>query len=99
MSYFTDPPRLPVIDLAPFEIGNPWRDSVAAQLDWAAAEFGIFRVINHGIDPAVSESLLMLSRSYFGRRLTCERRSSADPAEELYFDAAFARDDLGALAA
>ncbi len=105
MSYFTDPPRLPVIDLAPFEIGNPWRDSVAAQLDWAAAEFGIFRVINHGIDPAVSDTLLTLTRSYFGRRMTCERRArspagpGSDAAEELYFDEAFARDDLGALAA
>lgn len=105
MSYFTDPPRLPVIDLAPFEIGNPWRDSVAAQLDWAAAEFGIFRVINHGIDSAVSESLLRLTRSYFGRRMTCERRArspegpGAGQAEELYFDEAFARDALGALSA
>lgn len=105
MSYFIDTPRLPVIDLALFEIGNPWRDSVAAQLDWAAAEFGIFRVINHGIDPAVSDSLLLLSRGFFGRRQACERRSGdapaaiADPAEELYFDADFARDDAHALAA
>ncbi len=58
MSPIADSPRLPVIDLSLFDAGDPWRDHVAAQVDWAASEFGLFYVIGHGIEPAVIDSLL-----------------------------------------
>lgn len=65
VTHFTDELRLPLIDLSLFDMGNPWRDQVAAQIDRAAAEFGFFRVINHGIDPGLIDSLLSLSRRLF----------------------------------
>jgi isopenicillin N synthase-like dioxygenase len=58
-------PRLPIIDLSPFDIGGSWRDHVAAQVDWAASEFGFFYVVGHGIEPAILDSLTRLSRSFF----------------------------------
>jgi isopenicillin N synthase-like dioxygenase len=67
-SSFRDPPRLPVIDLSLFELGDPWRDQVAAQIDWAASELGFFYVIGHGVEPSVIDSLLELSRSFFRLR-------------------------------
>ncbi|HWM67683.1 MAG TPA: 2-oxoglutarate and iron-dependent oxygenase domain-containing protein [Steroidobacteraceae bacterium] len=65
MASFSDPPRLPIIDLSLFELGEPWRDHVAAQVDWAASEFGFFYVIGHGVESGTIESLLQLSRSFF----------------------------------
>ncbi len=102
MTHFTDAPRLPVIDLSLFEVGNPWRDHVAAQIDWAAAEFGIFRVVNHGVEPSLIDSLMSLSRRYFARQIAAEHRlrasiaDLADCREELRFDADFTRDDAQA---
>ncbi len=89
MTHFTDAPRLPVIDLAPFEIGNPWREHVAAQIDWAAAEFGIFRIVNHGIEPGLSDCLVKLSRRLLARERTAGERAAfaalGDFAEQLGF--------------
>jgi isopenicillin N synthase-like dioxygenase len=65
MASFSDPPRLPIIDLALFELGDPWRDHVATQVDWAASEFGFFYVVGHGIETGTIEALLELSRSFF----------------------------------
>jgi isopenicillin N synthase-like dioxygenase len=65
MSSFSDPPRLPIIDLSLFELGEPWRDHVAAQVDWAATEFGFFYVVGHGVESGTIESLLQLSRAFF----------------------------------
>jgi isopenicillin N synthase-like dioxygenase len=62
---FSDTPRLPVIDLSLFELGDPWRDHVAAQVDWAASEFGFFYVVGHGIETGTIDTLLELSRSFF----------------------------------
>jgi isopenicillin N synthase-like dioxygenase len=62
---FVDPPRLPVIDFAPFEAGGPWRDHVAAQIDWAASEFGFFYIVGHGIDLDAIERFVALSRTFF----------------------------------
>ncbi len=105
MTSFTDAPRLPVIDLSLFEVGNPWRDHVAAQIDWAAAEFGIFRLVNHSIDPGLIDSLARLSRSFFAREVGVEHRVRASLAglaefrEELIFDSAFTKDESAALPA
>jgi isopenicillin N synthase-like dioxygenase len=68
MSAFIDPPRLPIIDLSPLESGGSWRDHVAAQLDWAASEFGFFYITGHGVDQAVIEAMLQRSRSFFRMR-------------------------------
>jgi isopenicillin N synthase-like dioxygenase len=57
--------RLPIIDLSLFDVGGPWRDHVAAQVDWAASEFGFFYVVGHGIEPAILDTLVRLSRSFF----------------------------------
>jgi isopenicillin N synthase-like dioxygenase len=73
MTHFTDEPRLPVIDMSPFEVGNPWRDHVAAQVDWAAAEFGIFRIVHHGIDQGLIEACGSLSRRFVARDSAAER--------------------------
>jgi len=66
-SLYTDPPRLPVIDVSLFDAGAPWLDHVATQVDWAASEFGFFYVTGHGIDPAIIDSLLSRSRAFFAQ--------------------------------
>lgn len=58
MSPIVDSLRLPLIDLSLFDAGDPWRDHVAAQLDWAAREFGFFYVIGHGIEPGIVQDML-----------------------------------------
>jgi isopenicillin N synthase-like dioxygenase len=65
MSSFIDPPHVPVIDFAPFEAGGSWRDHVAAQIDWAASEFGFFYIVGHGIEPGAIDRLVALSRTFF----------------------------------
>lgn len=72
MSPLFDLPRLPVIDMSLFDLGDPWRDQVAAQLDAAAAEFGVFSIVGHGIDAAVIESL-----SALGPRASLEDNDAA----------------------
>jgi isopenicillin N synthase-like dioxygenase len=59
-----DPPRLPTIDLSLFDVGDPWRDHVAAQVDWAASTFGLFQIQGHGVDPALIDTLLEIAGKY-----------------------------------
>jgi isopenicillin N synthase-like dioxygenase len=60
-----DLPRLPVIDLSLFELGDPWRDQVGAQIDAALSRFGFFYIVGHGIDTAVVDSLLEAGHRFF----------------------------------
>ena len=64
MTSFMDPPRLPTIDLSLFDVGDPWRDHVAAQVDWAASTFGLFQIRGHGVDPALVDTLLEIGAKY-----------------------------------
>lgn len=64
MTSFVDSPRLPTIDLSLFDVGDPWRDHVAAQVDWAASTFGLFQILGHGVDPALIDTLLELGGKY-----------------------------------
>lgn len=57
--------RVPIIDVSLLDGGDPWRDHVAAQIDWAAAEFGFFYVVGHGIDAGLIDSLMEQSRHFF----------------------------------
>jgi len=57
--------RLPIIDLSLFELGDPWRDQVAALIDSASSEFGVFYVVGHGIDSAFVDPLVAASRRFF----------------------------------
>jgi len=67
MQSFVEQPRLPVIDLSLTEGADPWRDHVAAQVDWAASEFGFFYVVGHGIDLGSIDTLYGLSRAFFAQ--------------------------------
>ena len=62
-----DTPRLPQIDLSLFDAGDPWRDHLAAQIDWAATTFGFFYVVGHGIEAPLVDALMESSRRYFVR--------------------------------
>jgi len=64
MLTFIDPPRLPTIDLSLFDIGDPWRDHVASQVDWAASTFGLFQILGHDVDPVLIDTLLDLGGKY-----------------------------------
>jgi isopenicillin N synthase-like dioxygenase len=75
MISFIDPPRLPTIDLSLFDIGDPWRDHVAAQVDWAASTFGVFQILGHGVDSALIDTLVELGAKYIHR--------GSDPWNEL----------------
>ena len=79
MITFLDPPRLPTIDLSLFDIGDPWRDHVAAQVDWAASTFGLFQILGHGVDPILIDTLLDLG----GKYIALEERAHGRGAEEL----------------
>jgi isopenicillin N synthase-like dioxygenase len=60
-------PQLPTIDLALFDIGDPWRDHLAAQIDWAASAFGAFQLVGHGVDNGLIDTLLELGGKYVKR--------------------------------
>jgi isopenicillin N synthase-like dioxygenase len=60
-------PQLPTIDLALFDVGDPWRDHVAAQVDWAASTFGAFQLVGHGVDGGLIDMLLELGGKYVKR--------------------------------
>jgi isopenicillin N synthase-like dioxygenase len=66
--------RVPIIDLSLFECGDPWRGHVAAQIDWAASEFGFFYIIGHGIESAQADTLLESSRRFFAQDEKTKRR-------------------------
>jgi isopenicillin N synthase-like dioxygenase len=55
---------LPTIDLSLFDVGDPWRDHVAAQVDWAASTFGLFQILGHDVDPVLIDTLLELGGKY-----------------------------------
>jgi isopenicillin N synthase-like dioxygenase len=67
MNAIVDPPRLPAIDLSLFDVGDPWRDHVAAQIDWAASTFGLFQIVGHGVDSGLIDTLLELGGKYVTR--------------------------------
>jgi polar amino acid transport system ATP-binding protein len=69
-----DLPRLPVIDLALFDLGDPWRDQVAAQIDAASSEFGFFYLVGHGIDVGVVEPLMAAGRRFITTEDAVKRR-------------------------
>lgn len=76
-----DTPRLPVIDLSLFDAGDPWRDHLAAQVDWAASTFGFFYVIGHGIEVALVDALMESSRRYFARHREARQPQAEVPAD------------------
>lgn len=79
MITFLDPPRLPTIDLSLFDMGDPWRDHVAAQVDWAASTFGLFQILGHGVDPVLIDTLLDLG----GKYIAMEERGNGRGADAL----------------
>jgi isopenicillin N synthase-like dioxygenase len=76
MITFIDPPRLPTIDLSLFDVGDPWRDHVAAQVDWAASTFGLFQILGHGVDPVLIDTLLELGGKYIALEERARRRGA-----------------------
>jgi isopenicillin N synthase-like dioxygenase len=66
--------RLPIIDLSLFDVGGTWRDHVAAQVDWAASEFGFFYIVGHGVETGVIDSLVRLSRAFFEQSAEAKHR-------------------------
>jgi len=67
-------PRAPMIDLSLFDLGDPWRDQVAALVDAAASQFGFFYIVGHGIDTAVVDPLIEAGRRFFAAEDTVKRR-------------------------
>ena len=61
----SDIARLPVIDLSLIGSAAPWTDHLAAQLDWAAMEFGFFYVVGHGVDPTVVSAMHEAAKRFF----------------------------------
>ena len=62
---YSDAPRLPVIDLSLAGGKSTWLDHLAAQLDWAAAEFGFFYVVGHGVDRRVVSAMHEAAHRFF----------------------------------
>ncbi|MEZ5342368.1 MAG: 2-oxoglutarate and iron-dependent oxygenase domain-containing protein [Acidimicrobiales bacterium] len=62
-------PVLPLIDIAPL-LADPDSQAsaiVARQIDDACRDLGFFRVVGHGIDPALQPALEVASHSFFDR--------------------------------
>jgi isopenicillin N synthase-like dioxygenase len=78
MTSFVDPPRLPIIDLSLFDLGDPWRDHVAAQVDWASGTFGLFHIVGHGVDAGLIDTLLELSRKFIVQEESAKSRAHPD---------------------
>jgi isopenicillin N synthase-like dioxygenase len=74
MDCSTRPPRIPVIDLSLFDLGDPWRGQVAAEIDAASCEFGFFCLVGHGIDAGVVEPLMAAARRFFSTEEAVKRR-------------------------
>jgi polar amino acid transport system ATP-binding protein len=70
-----DPPVIPVIDLSLFDLGDPWRSQVAAQIDSASTQFGCFCIVGHGIDVGFVEPVLAAGRRFFATEDALERRA------------------------
>jgi isopenicillin N synthase-like dioxygenase len=68
-----DVSSVPTIDLSLFDIGDPWRDHVAAQIDSAAHTRGVFQILGHGVDVGLLETLLELGGKYLHRLPRSER--------------------------
>ncbi len=66
-------PTLPIIDVSPWGDADIWRSHVAAQIDWAASEFGFFYIVGHGIDPDFADRLIGLSRIFFDQQLSAKQ--------------------------
>jgi len=75
MAFCSDSPRLPVIDLSLFDLGDPWREQVAAQIDAASGDFGFFCLVGHGVDFGVIEPLLAAGRRFFATEDAVRRRA------------------------
>jgi isopenicillin N synthase-like dioxygenase len=71
---------LPAIDLSLFDIGDPWRDHVAAQIDWAAGTYGVFQILGHGVDIGLIDTLVDLGGKYL-QRLRRDERAVTDLPE------------------
>jgi len=83
-----DTPRLPIIDLSLFDAGDPWREHLAVQVDWAASTFGFFYVVGHGIDAMLVDALMDSSRRYFkrNREARCPQCEVPEDADGYYPD-------------
>lgn len=57
--------RIPTIDLSLAGSSAQADERLARELDQACSEFGFFYLVGHGIDAAVIDSLLALSRRFF----------------------------------
>lgn len=73
MASCIDLPRLPVIDLALFDLGDAWRDQVSAEIDAASRAFGFFYVVGHGIEAGVVEPLVESGRRFFAAEEAVKR--------------------------
>jgi isopenicillin N synthase-like dioxygenase len=94
-----NPPRLPVIDLSLFELGDPWRSQVAAQVDAASSEFGCFIVVGHGIDIGVVEPLMAAGRRFFATEVAVKRRVQVESHARARQDDFSPVEELGARSA
>jgi isopenicillin N synthase-like dioxygenase len=71
-------PHLPVIDLSLFDLGDPWRDPVAAQVDSASSRFGFFYLVGHGIDTTILDPLMEASRRFSAIEKAVQGRVALD---------------------
>jgi isopenicillin N synthase-like dioxygenase len=71
--------QLPIIDLSLFDIGAPWRDQVAAQVDSAASAIGTFQLVGHGVDVSLIEAALDLGGKYVNPARGHDRREDNSP--------------------
>jgi polar amino acid transport system ATP-binding protein len=67
---------LPVIDLSRFDAGDPWREGVAEQVDWASSRFGAFLIVGHGVESSLMETLAELNGKLFAQDAQAGRQIS-----------------------
>jgi isopenicillin N synthase-like dioxygenase len=68
-----NPRRLPIIDIAAGRTDEK-QTQTAAEIDAAAAEYGFFYIVGHGVPPRTIDSLIALSDAFFRLDEAAKRR-------------------------
>ena len=59
-------PDIPVLDITTLRDG-PGNDGLIAEIDQAAAEFGFFQIVGHGVSPDLIDSVWRQTRAFFAQ--------------------------------
>jgi isopenicillin N synthase-like dioxygenase len=73
---------VPIIDIAPFNSGDPAaKRAVAAEMRRACEEIGFFTIVGHGVSEALIEDTRQLALEFFRRPMASKRQIERPPSK------------------